>query len=128
MSETDSLAGLRAWTHVIYALHAWTVLTGIASSAFIVAVFVFGWVPLAAVALNYLKRSEAAGSFLESHFRWQIRTFWFAVLWVAIGAVLWMTLLGIPLAVAIWALTGLWVAYRVVRGWLALTREKPLPG
>jgi uncharacterized membrane protein len=128
VSENDPLAGLRAWTHVIYALHAWTVLTGIASAAFIVAVFLFGWPSLVAVLLNYVKRADAAGSFLESHFRWQIRTFWFAALWVLIGAVLWLTLLLIPLAIAVWVLTGLWVTYRVARGWLALLRTKPLPG
>jgi uncharacterized membrane protein len=64
---------------------------------------------------------------LESHFRWQIRTFWIAVAWALAGFVLWMTLLGIPIAVAIWVVTGLWVTYRVARGWIALTRGKPMP-
>jgi uncharacterized membrane protein len=127
VSENDPLAGLRAWTHVIYALHAWTVLTGLASAMFIVAAFLFGWPSLIAVLLNYVKRSEAAGTMLESHFRWQIRTFWIAAAWVLLGAALWMTLLGIPLAVAVWVVTGLWVTYRVARGWIALTQSKILP-
>jgi uncharacterized membrane protein len=127
VSENDDLSGLRAWTHVIYALHAWTVLAGIAGTAFILAMFLTGWPSLIGVLLNYLKRSEAAGTMLESHFRWQIRTFWIAAAWALAGLVLWMTLLGIPLAVLIWIVTGLWVTYRVVRGWLALARSKPLP-
>jgi uncharacterized membrane protein len=127
MSPDDPLAGVRAWTHVIYALHAWTVLAGIASAAFIVAVFLFGWPSLVAVVLNYLKRSEAAGTMLESHFRWQIRTFWIAAFWALLGAGLWLTFLLIPLAVVIWVITGLWVTYRVARGWIALVNGKPLP-
>ncbi len=127
MSENDALSGLRAWTHVIYALHAWTVLAGIAGTAFILAMFLTGWPSLIGVLLNYLKRSEAAGTMLEPHFRWQIRTFWIAAAWALAGLVLWMTLLGIPLAVLVWIVTGLWVTYRVVRGWLALARGKPLP-
>lgn len=127
MNGNDPLAGVRAWTHVIYALHAWTVLAGLAGSAFIVAMFLTGWPSLVAVLLNYVKRSEAAGTMLESHFRWQIRTFWIALAWVLVGVVLWITLLGIPLAVLIWVVTGLWVTYRVARGWIALANDKPLP-
>ena len=87
----------------------------------------FGWPSIVAVVLNYVKRSEAAGTMLESHFRWQIRTFWFAVPWALLGLVLWFTLLLIPLALLVWALAGLWVAYRVIRGWLALARGVPMP-
>ena len=60
------------------------------------------------------------GTYLESHFRWQIRTFWFAVLWVVIAVVLFVTVIGIPLAWLIVVVTGVWVLYRIVRGWLAL--------
>jgi uncharacterized membrane protein len=127
VNGNDPLAGVRAWTHVIYALHAWTVLAGIAGTAFILAMFLTGWPSLIGVLLNYLKRSEAAGTMLESHFRWQIRTFWIAAAWALAGLVLWLTLLGIPLAVLIWIATGVWVTYRVARGWLALARGKPLP-
>lgn len=122
-----SLDGLKAWTHVIYALHAFSVIVGITTTAFIVTAFLMGWPSIIAVILNYVKRSEAAGTFLESHFSWQIRTFWFAALWCTIGLVLWITLLGIPFAIALWIATGLWVAYRVIRGWVALLNAKPLP-
>ena len=119
--------GLKAWTHIIYGLHAFSVVAGIVTPAFIVTAFLLGWPSIIAVILNYVKRSDAAGTFMESHFRWQIRTFWFAALWCVIGLVLWITLLGIPFAIGLWIATGIWVAYRVIRGWLALVKDKPLP-
>jgi uncharacterized membrane protein len=79
-----------------------------------------------AVVINYLKRGEARGTFLESHFRWQIRTFWFALLWGMLGGFLFVTLIGIPLAFAVFIGAGVWVIYRVVRGWLALRDRKPM--
>jgi uncharacterized membrane protein len=126
MSEERSLEGLKAWTHVIYGLHAFSVVAGIVTPAFIVTAFLLGWPSIVAVILNYIKRSEATGTFLESHFRWQIRTFWFAVLWCVLGFIFWITLLGIPIAFGMWIATGIWVAYRVIRGWFALTDDKPL--
>ena len=119
--------GLKAWTHVIYGLHAFSVIAGIVTPALIVTAFLLGWPSIIAVILNYVKRSDAIGTFIESHFRWQIRTFWFAALWCVIGLVLWITLLGIPFAIGLWIATGIWVAYRVIRGWLALAKDKPLP-
>lgn len=120
----DSLVTL---THVIYALHAFTVITGILSPAFILTAFLTGWPSILAVILNYLKRGEARGTYLESHFRWQIRTFWFALLWVAIAWLLIITLLGIPFAVAIFVIVGLWVLYRIARGWLRLIDRLEMP-
>jgi uncharacterized membrane protein len=127
VSENDPLAGLRSWTHVIYALHAWSVLAGILTPALIVTAFLLGWPSIIAVVLNYVKRAEAAGTFLDSHFRWQIRTFWFAVPWALLGAILWLTLLLIPLAILLWVVTGIWVVYRVARGWIALADGRPAP-
>lgn len=120
-------ASLVTLTHVIYALHAFTVVTGILSSAFILTAFLTGWPSILAVILNYLKRSEARGTYLESHFRWQIRTFWFALLWVAIAWLLIFTLLGIPFAAAIFIIAGLWVLYRIARGWLRLVDRQGMP-
>ena len=122
-----TLDGLRAWTHVIYGLHAFSVIVGIVTSAFIVTAFLLGWPSIIAVILNYIKRSDARGTFLDSHFRWQIRTFWYAALWCAIGFALFLTLVGIPVAFGLWIATGLWVAYRVIRGWIALLNGNPLP-
>ena len=132
MNEIDGHTGLpasapRTITHVIYALHAWSALIGITSAAFVVTAFLAGWPSIIGVILNYVYRNAAAGTFLESHFRWQIRTFWFALLWVIVGAALFVTLIGIPFAWAIWVATGVWVIYRIGRGWIALLDGKPMP-
>jgi len=113
--------------HVIYALHAFSALTGLATAAFVVTAFLTGWPSIIAVIINYVKRSEVRGTWLDSHFSWQIRTFWFALLWVLVAAVLFVTVIGIPLAWAIWVITGIWVLYRIIRGWLALASKRTLP-
>jgi uncharacterized membrane protein len=127
VSGEAQLEGLRAWTHVIYGLHAWTVITGLLTPALVVTMFLTGWPSLIAVVLSYAKRGEAAGTFLESHFRWLIRTFWFALPWALLGLLLWITFLLIPVAILVWAVTGLWIAYRIARGWIALVQGRPLP-
>lgn len=118
--------GLVRLTHVIYALHFFSAIMGLVSSAMVVTAFLTGWPSLLAVILNYAQRSAVRGTFLESHFRWQIRTFWFAALWCLIGFVLFLTVIGIPLAWLVWVATGLWVLYRIVTGWLALNLGKPI--
>jgi uncharacterized membrane protein len=112
--------------HLVYALHALSLLIGITTAATIIGAFVFGLPSIIAVVINYLKREDARGTFLASHFRWQIRTFWFALLWCLIGAFLFATFIGIPLAVAVFFAAGLWVIYRIARGWLALRDRKPM--
>ena len=115
-------------THVIYALHAVSLLIGIVTAATIVGAFLFGWPSIIAVILNYAKRSEVRGTWLESHFRWQIRTFWFGLLWVALCALFIVATLGIGLLIAWLPLTlvGLWFIYRIVRGWLRLMDHRPM--
>ena len=119
--------GLVTLAHVIYGLHGFSVLTGLLSPAMIVTAFLTGWPSIIAVILNYVKRSEVRGTWLDSHFSWQIRTFWFALLWLAIGGILFVTVVGIPFAFALWFATGIWVLYRIIRGWLALSSQRPLP-
>ena len=119
--------GLVTITHVIYGLHAFTVITGLLSPMLIVTAFLTGWPSILAVVLNYIKRGEARGTYLESHFRWQIRTFWFALLWVVVAWLLVFTLIGIPLAIAVVSIAGLWVLYRVARGWLRLNDKLAMP-
>ena len=119
--------GLITLAHVIYALHAFSVFTGLASSMLVVTAFLTGWPSIIAVILNYAKRAEVRGTWLDSHFGWQIRTFWFALLWLVAGWVAFVTLVGIPVALAVWIGTGLWVLYRIVRGWMTLSSEKPMP-
>ena len=113
--------------HLIYGLHAFSAVTGLLSSALIVTAFLSGWPSIIAVILNYEKRSEVRGTWLDSHFSWQIRTFWFALLWLLVGGVLFITLIGIPVAFVLWFATGIWVLYRIVRGWMALNAERTLP-
>ena len=114
--------------HVIYGLHAGSLVMGIIGAATVVAAFLTGWPSIIAVILNYVKRSEARGTWLESHFRWQIRTFWFGLLWVSLCLFFVVVTLGIGLLVA-WlplGLVGLWFIYRIVRGWLALRDRRPM--
>ena len=119
--------GLVTLTHVIYGLHAFSAVTGMLSPAMILTAFLTGWPSIIAVILNYVKRSEVRGTWLDSHFSWQIRTFWFALLWLAIGGVLFATVIGIPFAIVLWLATGIWVLYRIIRGWLALSSHKAMP-
>lgn len=125
-SYTQPREGLITLAHVIYALHAFSAITGLIGAATIVGAFLTGWPSIIAVILNYAKRSEVRGSYLESHFSWQIRTFWYALLWVVIGVVLAVTIVGIPISLAIFVGVSLWILYRIVRGWLALLERKPM--
>lgn len=114
-------------THIIYALHAFSVLTGISSAAFIVTAFLSGWPSIIAVIINYVKRDEVRGIFLDSHFSWQIRTFWWSLLWVVIAGALIATIIGMVIGVPIMIVVGLWILYRIIRGWLALAGRKAMP-
>jgi len=116
------------WTQLIYGLHAFSLLTGILGAATVVGAFLTGWPSIIAVILNYVKRSDAHGTWLESHFRWQIRTFWFGLFWISLCVVFIIATLGIGILVA-WlpmSLVGLWFIYRIIRGWLALSDRRPL--
>ncbi|MGB8327074.1 MAG: hypothetical protein WCE48_05795 [Steroidobacteraceae bacterium] len=117
---------LVTYTHIIYALHALAVLMGITTGAFIATQFVAGLPSIVAVIMNYARRSEARGSYLESHFRWQIRTFWFAFAGVVAMSLLLITIVLIPFAWIGFMAIGVWIAYRVIRGWLALRDGRPM--
>jgi len=119
--------GLVTLAHAIYALHAFSAVTGLVGTATIVGAFLTGWPSIIAVILNYAKRADVRGSYLESHFSWQIRTFWYAFFWVLIGGVLFLTVVGIPIGIAIFIAISLWILYRIVRGWLALVERKAMP-
>jgi uncharacterized membrane protein len=126
--EQRPTGSLVSWTTAIYALHAFSLLTGILGAASVVGAFLTGWPSIIAVILNYVKRSEARGTWLESHFRWQIRTFWFGLLWIALCVLFVVGTLGIGILIA-WlpiALVSLWFIYRIVRGWMALGAGRPM--
>ena len=119
---------LLTMTQVIYGLHAFSLLTGILGAATVVGAFLTGWPSIIAVILNYVKRAEARGTWLESHFRWQIRTFWFGLLWISLCLLFIVGTLGIGILIA-WlpmALVGVWFIYRIVRGWTALNDGREL--
>jgi uncharacterized membrane protein len=121
-------SSLVTWTQIIYVLHAASLLTGILGAASVVGAFLTGWPSIIAVILNYVKRSETRGTWLESHFRWQIRTFWYGLLWISLCVLFIVMTLGIGLLVA-WlpiALVGLWFIYRIARGWIALNNNQPM--
>jgi uncharacterized membrane protein len=117
---------LVTYTHVIYALHALAVIIGLSTFHTIVGSFIGGLPSIVAVIMNYARRSATRGTYLESHFRWQIRTFWYAVLWAVVCALVMVTLIGIPLAMLGLVALGIWIAYRVIRGWLALRDGRPM--
>lgn len=124
----NSNPSLVRWTQAIYALHALSLLIGIIGAATVIGSFLIGWPSIIAVILNYVKRGEVRGTWLETHFSWQIRTFWFGALWVALCAAFVLMTLGIGILVAWIPLVGvsLWFIYRIVRGWMALNDGEPM--
>ena len=136
MSEnTQSTAGLDpglvTYTHIIYALHALSVLIGITGPATVIGNFVFGLPSIIAVIMNYARQSAVRGTWLESHFRWQIRTFWFAFLWIVVAGVIsapLVLLLGLGILTFFLAalIVAVWIVYRVARGWLALRDKRTM--
>jgi uncharacterized membrane protein len=118
--------GLVSLTYIIYFLHLFSAVTGVLTPALVLTAFLTGWPSLIAVILNYAKRSDTRGTYLESHFRWQIRTFWFALLWLLFSGLLFLTVIGFPLAILLLCGTGLWILYRIIRGLLRLMDELPM--
>lgn len=123
---TTPPASMVTVTHAIYGLHALAILIGLTSAVSIIGAFVFGLPSIVAVILNYVNQPSVRGTYLQSHFRWQIRTFWFALMWIAIGVLLVVTIVGILVAWAVFIGAGIWVIYRIARGWLTLQDSKPM--
>lgn len=122
---------LITYTHWMYALHAASALMGVFSAATVIGQFIFGVPSIIAVVMNYVKRSEARGTWLESHFSWQLRTFWYAALWfVLIGLFSLPLVLLLGLGIVTWIagafVVGIWIIYRVARGWLRLNDGKQI--
>jgi uncharacterized membrane protein len=95
-------------TQIIYGLYAASLVVG-------VTYFV-------AIILNYVKRDDVVGTIYESHFRWQMRTFWFSLLWFVIGLITVFIIVGF----VVWIASGIWFIYRIVIGWLRLSEGKPM--
>ncbi|MFY7855041.1 MAG: DUF4870 family protein [Rubrivivax sp.] len=118
-------------THIVYGLHALGLVLGAFGAATVIGSFLFGWPSIIAVILNYIYRGEARGTWVESHFDWQIRTFWFAVLWALIVGGISLILMLVLVGFITWPLgmfaLGVWAIYRVARGWLRLNAMQTMP-
>ena len=116
--------------HAVYALHTISLAIGAFGAASVVGTFLFGWPSIIAVILSYVKRGEARGTWLESHFDWQIRTFWWAALWSACIAAVSALLLVVLVGFATWFVglfaLGIWAIYRIARGWLRLNARRAI--
>ena len=110
--------------HVTYALHAVGLAIGAFGTATVVGAFLFGWPSIIAVIINYVKRGDARGTWLESHFDWQIKTFWYAVvaslLIGIVGGILMVVLVGFLILAVGFFMLGVWAIYRIATGWLKL--------
>jgi uncharacterized membrane protein len=119
-------------TLVIYALYGVAAVLALAAHGFPPIAPLGGIAGIVAIIMAHVKRSEAAGTWLASHYRWLIRTFWFSVLWGVIGGIIFVLLfiiiVGIVIAYAIWIATTLWVLYRLIKGYLLFKDSQPIPG
>ncbi len=113
---------------LVYLLFAIAVIGALAAHGLIVIAPLVGLAGVAGVIIAYVKRGEAQGTWVASHLTWLIRTFWWSLLWGLVGAILFVTLIGIPIAIAIFVATSIWGIYRVIRGFLAFKDSAPLPG
>jgi uncharacterized membrane protein len=112
--------------NLVYALHTLAIVVGIAGTATVVGSFVGSIPSIIAVILNYVKRSDARGTWVESHYRWQIRTFWFSIGWMLLAALLVFTLVFIPISIGIFATVTIWLIYRIGKGWMRLRDRLPM--
>ena len=114
-------------TYLVYGLHLFSAFNGLISPALVVTAFLTGWPSIIAVIINYVKRGDARGTLLESHFSWQIRTFWYTALWLVIAGLMFITVILIPIAWLMLLFIGIWVFYRMIRGLLALMAGEYMP-
>jgi uncharacterized membrane protein len=105
---SQDLQKARDLTQIIYFLYAASIFGGITA--------------VIAIIINHLKRDDVAGTWLESHFRWQIRTFWFSLLWFVIGQIT----IFIAIGFVIWGIAAIWAIYRIVKGMLNFYDNKPM--
>jgi len=84
--------------------------------------FLLSFTYIIAVIVNYVKKTDVAGTWLESHFKWQIRTFWYSILWSILGLISIYFIIGIPILIA----NTIWVIYRIIKGWLRLNDGKKM--
>ena len=131
MQTVESDPSLVRVVHLVYALHALGLAIGAFGAASVLGSFLFGWPSIIAVIINYVKRSDVRGTWLESHFSWQIRTFWFALLWALFVGLVSLPLSVILVGIGTWIaglfLLGVWAIYRIARGWMAPNDHRAMP-
>jgi uncharacterized membrane protein len=125
-AAAEPLPSVLTVAHIVYALHTFAIVVGIVGSVSIIFSFIGSVPSIVAVILNYVKRGDARGTWVESHYRWQIRTFWFAVLWVVVSVLLIVTIIGAIFGFIVLGLLTLWLIYRIARGWLRLRDKRPM--
>jgi uncharacterized membrane protein len=126
-AANEPLPSVLTVANVVYALHTLAIVIGVVGGATTVVGSFLGSVPsIVAVILNYVKRGDARGTWVDSHYRWQIRTFWFALAWAIVGWLLIFTFVGIVIGVPVLAALTLWLIYRIARGWLRLRDRRPM--
>jgi uncharacterized membrane protein len=125
-SSGEPMPSVLSVAHLVYALHTVAIVVGIVGAATVIVSFVGSVPSIVAVILNYVKRGDARGTWIASHYRWQIRTFWFTLLWALIGWVLVITIVGMVVGVPILIALTLWLIYRIGRGWLRLRDRRPM--
>ncbi len=117
---------------IVYACFALGALVALASSGFPLIAPLFGLLGIVGVIVAYVKRDDARGTWVASHLTWLIRTFWWSLFWGALGVLVMLTLglilIGIPIALLVWAVASIWVLYRVIRGYALFKDSKPIPG
>jgi len=124
--NSDPLPSALTAAHVVYALHAFAIGLGIVGTATVIGGFVGSLPSIIAVIINYVKRGDARGSWAASHYRWQIRTFWFALLWLLLAVLLIVTVVGAPVGLGLLLVLTLWLIYRIIRGWLRLLDKQAM--
>lgn len=122
----EPMPSVRTVAHLVYALHAVAILLGFAGAATVIGSFVGSVPSIVAVVMNYVKRGDARGTWAESHYRWQIRTFWFALLWLVVALLLILTMVGAPIGFGVLIAVTVWLIYRIARGWLRLLDRQPM--
>ena len=116
-------------THLVYALHAFSALTGIFGAASVIGAFLVGWPSIIAVIINYVKRPDARGTIYESHMTWMIATFWWTLFWVVVSFIpsLVLSVVSFGLLSFLFVIPGLWFLYRMIKGVLRLIDGRPVP-
>ena len=112
--------------HIVYGLHAFAIVLGITGAPTVIGGFVGSVPSIIGVIINYVKRGGARDTWAASHYRWQIRTFWFALLWLIIAVLLIVTVVGSPIGFIVLVALTIWLIYRIARGWLRLIDRKAM--